>query len=339
MYLNYYPYTLELKNQFTISHSTRTTTPVVITEITHEGITGYGEASLPPYLTENQQSVINFLRKVNLEYFSDPLQLPEILEYVDGLESDNNAAKASVDIALHDLVGKLLNIPLYKYFKIEHQESKYSSITIGIDSIDNMIRKVKEAEDYKILKLKLGSDNDRSVIERIRTVTDKEIIVDVNQGWNDKYKALEFIKWLADKNVKLVEQPFPTKDIASTLWLSERSPLPIFADESVKRLSDIEKVTGIFHGINIKLMKSGGLGEALKMINKANELGLKIMLGCMTETSCAISAASHLSPLAAWVDLDGAELIKNDLFTGMKIVRGEVILPELPGTGTVKISG
>ena len=338
MKLRFYPYTLELKHKFSISHNSRTTTPIVLTEIKYEGLTGYGEASLPPYLGEDQKSVINFLSKVKLENYSNPLDVQDILNYTDNIEKGNNAAKASVDIALHDLVGKILNIPLHKYFGINFSDTPYSSITIGMDSGENIIQKINEAAQFKILKVKIGSDDDKTIIENIRKVTDKPIIVDVNQGWNNEHKALEMIKWLEGKNVKLIEQPFHKDEIKKTAWLSERSPLPVFADESVWRFSDLEKVYGVFHGINIKLMKSTGLAEAFRMINKAKQFGMQVMLGCMTETSCAISAAAQLSPLAEWADLDGAELIKNDLFSGMKIKDGKITLPNLPGTGAVKKS-
>jgi L-alanine-DL-glutamate epimerase-like enolase superfamily enzyme len=159
------------------------------------------------------------------------------------------------------------------------------------------------------------------------------LYVDVNQGWKDKREALEMIEWLAEKNVILIEQPLPKENINDIAWLNEKSALPIIADESVKRLKDIDRVKDIYSGINIKLMKSTGLREALLMINKVRDIGLKVMLGCMTETSCAVSAAAHLSSLADWIDLDGPLLISNDLFVGISYINGEIRLNNLPGIG------
>jgi L-alanine-DL-glutamate epimerase-like enolase superfamily enzyme len=331
--LSYYPYTLKLKHTFTVSSYSRNETPVVLTEIEYDGKVGYGEASLPQYLGETQESVMSFLSKIDFSQFEDPLDSENILNYIDNIEDGNNAAKASVDIALHDLIGKLLEIPLFKYFGLAKPINAYTSYTIGIDRKDIIKTKIDEAKDFRYLKIKLGTDNDREIIETIRSVTNKPLYVDVNQGWNNKQEALEMIEWLDEKNVILIEQPLPKENIDDIAWLNEESPLPIIADESVKRLEDIDKVRGIYSGINIKLMKSTGLREALLMINKARDFGLKVMLGCMTETSCAVSAAAHLSSLADWIDLDGPLLISNDLFDGISYINGEIKLNNLPGIG------
>ena len=180
---------------------------------------------------------------------------------------------------------------------------------------------MKEAEEYKILKVKLGRETDKEMIETIRSVSKVPITVDVNQGWKDKNFALDMIHWLKERNVLFVEQPMPKTQIDDMAWLTERSPLPTIGDESVQRLEDVIKAHGVFSGINIKLMKCTGMREAHKMILLARALGMKVMLGCMTETSCAISAASHLSPMVDWADLDGALLINNDVFEGTTIIR------------------
>ncbi len=336
--LSYNPYTLKLKNTFTVSSLSRNETPVVLTEIGYDGKVGYGEASLPQYLGETQESVMHFLSKIDFSQFKDPLDSENILNYINNIEDGNNAAKASVDIALHDLIGKLLNVPLYKYFGLVNPENLFTSYTIGIDSKEIIKTKIDEAKDFKYLKIKLGTENDKEIIETIRAVTNKPLYVDVNQGWKDKQEALEMIEWLVEKNVILIEQPLPKENIDDIAWLNEKSPLPVIADESVKRLKDIEKVKGIYSGINIKLMKSTGLREALLMINKARDFGLKVMLGCMTETSCAVSAAAHLSSLADWIDLDGPLLISNDLFDGISYINGEIRLGNLPGIGLIKKS-
>jgi len=338
MKLRYYPYTLELKHTFTISTSSRKTTPVVLTEIEYDGITGYGEASLPPYLGETQESVMSFLSKVHLEKYENPFELETILSDIDNIATNNTAAKASIDIALHDLIGKLLRQPLYNIWGLDKNKAPFTSYTIGIDTPEIIIQKTKEAEAFKILKVKLGRDNDKEIIQAIRKVTDKPIITDVNQGWTQKDKALDMINWLSEQGVILVEQPMPKERIEDLAWLTEHSPIPIIGDEGVQRLADVKKAVGVYHGINVKLMKCTGLREAYKMILLAKSLGLKVMIGCMTETSCAISAASHLSPMADWADLDGALLIKNDIFEGTKIENGKIIISDKPGIGVIKKS-
>ena len=337
MKLTYYPYTIRLKQRFVISSNSRLTTPAVLVEIEHEGLKGYGEASLPPYLIEDQSSVINFLNSINLSQFQDPLQLSLIVHYVDNLENGNYAAKAAIDIALHDLIGKMLEVPLYRYLNINKRDDIYSSFTIGISDKELLKQKINEASEFKFLKIKLGTKNDKDIIRTIRSLTGTPLYIDVNQGWNDKYFALDMINWLSGQNVILVEQPLPKENINDNIWLTERSPLPVIADEAVQRLEDLEEIKDVYSGVNIKLMKAGGVSKAHRMILKAKQLNLKIMIGCMTETSCAMTAASHLSPLADWVDLDGAELISNDLFCGMRMVEGKIIIPELPGLGIEKI--
>lgn len=337
MKLKFYPYTLELKHVFTVATASRKTTPVMMVEIEYDGVVGYGEASMPPYLGESHQTATEFLSKVNLEQFSDPFKLEEILSYIDSIAPGNPAAKASIDIALHDLVGKLVGQPWYKMWGLDPEKTPYTSFTIGIDKPDVVKQKVKEAAQYKILKVKLGLDNDKEMIETIRSVTDKPIRCDVNQGWKDKEQALKMIEWLATKGVEFVEQPMPKDWYDEHAWLKERSPLPIIGDESVQRLPDVKKAYGVYDGINVKLMKSTGMREAYKMILLAKSLDMKVMLGCMTETSCAISAAAQLSPMVDWADLDGAELISNDLFDGAKIIDGKVTLTNLPGIGVKKI--
>ena len=335
--LSYKPYTLELKHVFTIATNSRTTTPVVLTEVEYDGVIGYGEASLPPYLGESHQTVADFLSKVDLSKYDNAFDLENILIDIDKIATGNTAAKASIDIALHDLVGKLLNQPWYNVWGFDKTKTPYTSFTIGIDTPDVVRVKVKEAEEYKILKVKLGRDTDKEMIETIRSVSDTPLTVDVNQGWTDKNLALEMIHWLKEKNVLFVEQPMPKTQIDDMAWLTEKSPLPTIGDESVQRLEDVIKAHGVFSGINIKLMKCTGMREAHKMILMARALGMKVMLGCMTETSCAISAASHLSPMVDWADLDGALLIKNDVFDGTKILDGKVTLMDRPGIGVKKI--
>lgn len=337
MKLTFRPYTLELKHVFTIATSSRTTTPVVLTEIEYDGTMGYGEASMPPYLGESHETASAFLSKVDLGKYENPFELETILKDVDSLAPGNPAAKAAVDIALHDLVGRLLNQPWYNIWGFDKNATPFTSFTIGIDTAEVVRQKTKEAEEFKILKVKLGRDTDKMMIETIRSVTDKPICVDVNQGWKDRSLALDVIHWLKEKGVIFVEQPMPKESIDDMAWLTERSPLPTFGDEAVQRLPDVKKAHGVYNGVNIKLMKCTGMREAHKMLMLARSLGMKVMLGCMTETSCAISAASHLSPLVDFADLDGALLISNDVFDGTKVVDGKVTLTDRPGIGVKKI--
>ncbi len=334
--LRFRPYTLEMRHVFTVASFSRTTTPVVLTELEYDGIIGYGEASMPPYLGESQESVTQFLRKIDLTSFSSPFETAEILYYVDQIAEKNTAAKASLDIALHDLLGKIMNQPFYKIWGLNPNLIPPTSYTIGIDTEEMIRKKVAEADQFKILKVKLGLDTDKMIIDTIRSVTDVPLCADVNQGWKNKEQALEMAHWLQEKNVVFLEQPMPKEMIDENAWLTERSPIPTIADEGCQRLIDVPKLQGVYTGINIKLMKCTGMREAKQMAELARSLDMKVMLGCMTETSCAISAAAQLGPLVDWADLDGALLIGNDIFDGMTVENGKCILPDRPGIGILK---
>lgn len=335
IHFSFQPYTLRLQHVFTVAAASRSSTPLVLTQLTWEGVTGYGEASMPPYLGESHATATDFLSKVDLSAFTDPFQMESILQYLDTLASGNHAAKASVDIALHDLVGKLLGQPWYRIWGFDRAQTPFSSFTISIDAPEVVRQKVQEATDFRILKVKLGLDNDREMIETIRSVTDKPLVADANQGWKDRNHALEMLHWLHERGVTLIEQPMPKERLDDHAWLTERSPIPLIADEAVQRLPDVLRAQGAYHGINIKLMKSTGLREAQQMLLLAQALGMKVMLGCMTETSCAISAAAQLAPAANWADLDGALLIQNDPFRGAALSDGKIIATDLPGIGCV----
>lgn len=336
--MKFFPYELKLRHVFTVATYSRTTTPDVQVEITYDGVTGYGEASMPQYLGQTVQSVTAFLQKVDLSQFNDPFQLEDILAYVDSLSPGDTAAKAAVDIALHDLVGKLLGAPWYKIWGLNKDKTPSTTFTIGIDTADVVKQKTREcANQFNILKVKLGRENDKEMIETIRSVTDLPIAVDINQGWKDKEKAIDEIFWLKEHGIVMVEQPMPKELRDDIAWLTEKSPLPIFADEAIQRLKDIKNVAGAYSGINIKLMKCTGMHEAWKMLNYARAIGMKVMVGCMTETSCAVSAAAQLSPAVDFADLDGNLLISNDRFKGMEVVKGKITLPDRPGIGVVKL--
>ena len=342
MELRFAPYTLELRHAFGIAGGTRTSTPAMLVEVEQDGIVGYGEASMPPYLGETQATADAFLaraaRLLRGPLAADPFQLETILPAIDALAPGNTAAKAAVDLALHDWVGKKLGAPWWRIWGLDPRKAPVTSFTIGIDSPDVVRAKTREAAEYDILKVKLGRgrEQDRAMIETIRDETRVPLSVDANQGWRDRHEALAMIEWLAQRGVAFVEQPLPKERFADTAWLKERSPLPLIADENAQRLGDVVCCAEAFHGINIKLMKCTGLREAHRMITLARALGLKVMLGCMTETSCAISAAAQLSPLVDWADLDGALLIRNDAFHGVRIVAGRIVLSDAPGIGVTR---
>jgi len=304
-------------------------------ELEHEGMIGYGEASMPPYLGESHETVIAFLKSSTqiIENCKNPFDIESLLQEIDLVAPHHCAAKACIDIALHDLVGKLKSKPCWQLFGADKHTTPFTTYTLGIDEPEILKQKIEEGKDYKILKVKLNGENDKAIIEIIRSMTDKPIAIDVNQGWKKKEEALEMIHWLTDKQVLFVEQALPKNNWDDARWLYERSPLPLFADESIQRYSDIEKVKACYHGINIKLMKCTGMNEAFKLIKRARELNLKVLIGCMSETSCAISAAAQLSPFADYADLDGALLIKNNLFDGITFINGKITLNDKPGIG------
>jgi L-alanine-DL-glutamate epimerase-like enolase superfamily enzyme len=305
----------------------------MLTEIEFDGAVGFGEASMPPYLGESHETANLFLSKVDLTKFSSPFLMEEILAYVDQIAPGNYAAKASIDIALHDLVGKLMKQPWYRIWGLNPEHTPDTSFTIGIDKPEVVKEKVREAAAYRILKVKLGQGNDKEMIQAVRSVTDKALCVDINQGWTDRSMALEMTQWLKEQGVVFVEQPMPKASVDDIAWLTQKSPLPIIADEAIQTITDFKKVQGAYSGINIKLMKCGGMRAAYIMIGMARALNMKVMIGCMTETSCAVSAAAQLSPLVDWADLDGNLLIDNDIYEGITISDGKIILPERPGIG------
>lgn len=302
-----------------------------------DGFVGYGEASLPPYLGETHESVISFLNKAKALLAGKDLsdKHGETTIGIHLLAEGNNAAKAGLDIAMHDLYAKSQTKSVWQYLNYDKPVSRNTSVTISIGDLNLIPQKIEEVKDFNILKVKLGSESDKEIIETIRKHTDKPLVVDANQGWKDKCFALEMIHWLADKNVLFVEQPMPKENLDDMAWVTEQSPLPTMADESVKVLSDAERVVGAFSGINLKLMKCTGLHEAKKIIDFCKEKKLKLNVGCMTESSCAISAAAQLTAYADWVDLDGPTLVKNNPFSGIEYKNGKVELNTLPGLGVL----
>ncbi|HXB40595.1 MAG TPA: dipeptide epimerase [Bacteroidia bacterium] len=335
MKLSYAPYFLEFKHPFGLSHGTRTKTDVVYVKLEKDDKIGYGEAALPPYLGETQTSVTAFFKKAAPVLENTNLPLAEIIQTIDKISYGNTAAKAALDIALYDLSGKIQNKPVYELLGLEKPAPKETSVTIAIGDLSLIPGKLKELSDFKLLKIKLGNANDKEIISCIRKHTDKPLVADINQGWTDKYFALDMIHWLAEQNVLFTEQPLPKENYKDMSWLTEKSPLPILADESFQRLDDLEKISECFSGINLKLMKCAGLYEGVKIISAAKKKKLKINIGCMSESSCGIAAAAQLMHYADWVDLDGPMLIKNNAFSGINFIDGKLELNNSPGTGAL----
>lgn len=331
--IRYNAFELNLKYPFRISGFSRTATPLMLLEIDCEGITGYGEASMVPYLGESIESAQYFMAKVNLDWLKLPFNFDEVSAYLDSLAPGNTNIKAAIDIALHDLQGKIDEVPCYEMFGANPLLMPQTSITIGMDSPEIIIQKVKDASQAAILKVKLGGEEDKILIQTIRSVSNLPLYVDANQGWKDKTQALDMVFWLQEQGVQLIEQPMDKNNPDDNAWITEHSPIPILGDEAVQRLADVQKAKGVYHGINIKLMKSAGMHEAHQMIQKARELDLKILIGCMSETSCATLAAAALAPLCDWADLDGPFLTQNNPFAQPEFKDGKWVLSGNPGLG------
>ena len=335
MQIIYKEYNLELKYPFTIAKFSRTSTPVILLQINFQGFTGLGEASMVPYMGESFSSAKAFLKKVDLSSFTYPFKMDEIIEYLDDLEIGQPAIKAAIDIALHDLIGKISQKPCYELFGSSPDKMPLTTFTIGIDTPEIIIKKVNDAlgDGFKLLKIKLGRDTDKLLIKTIRSVTHLPLYVDANQGWIDKNQGLEMAHWLAEQGVLLIEQPMPKEDVDGNAWLTERSPIPTVGDEAVQRFADVAKAKGVYHGINIKLMKSAGMYEASKMIEEARKHQLKILIGCMSETSVATLAGAALAPLCDWADLDGPFLTSNNPYRTPQFKNGKYVLENANGLG------
>ncbi|GAA4779068.1 dipeptide epimerase [Olivibacter ginsenosidimutans] len=321
-----------MRHPFRIADNVRTGTPLMLIKLSYKGYTGYGEASMPPRYGEDLNTAQLFLEKVDLNTFDCFPDLSPLLSYIDGIAPGNAAIKAALDIALHDLLGKFLKQPVHQLYHLP-AASLVTAQTITIEAPEIMAQRVKEATAFRYLKVKLGTSHDRTLIEAIRRETDKPLYIDANQGWKDPEIAIRLIEWLSEQNCVFIEQPLPKNDYEGMYWLKERSPLPLIGDEGIQRFADLETASSYYHGINVKLMKSTGIKEAFEMLMEAKRLGLQTMIGCMSETSCAISAAAQLGSLADYIDLDGNLGVTNDPFTGF-ICKGDVIpVDETPGIG------
>lgn len=326
-------YSLMFKAPFRIAHGERDFTPCVFISLSDGNFTGYGEATLPPYLGISQAMVEEFLSKVNPEMLlaESAEQLHAMLHTIFPV---CYPAMAAIDMAWHDLAAKKNNLSLIKWLGLRDHFEAMGMFTIGISKAEELQSKLAEAAVMPILKIKTSDGNEKEIISLIRKFTDKPVAIDANQSWKITNDKLELLYWLKEMNVVLVEQPFEKNKVIPT-EIVENSPLPLFADESLQTIEDLGMISGSYHGINIKLMKCGGIYPALQIIKEARRRNLKIMIGCMSESSCGCSAAAHLISLADWYDLDGPLLIKNDPFEGLNYKNEKVILSEKPGLGII----
>jgi L-alanine-DL-glutamate epimerase-like enolase superfamily enzyme len=327
MKLKYQTYELKLKDPFTISRGSLESKRIIYVEI-DEGI---GEVFPSSYYGETEGTVKAALDILKDELKDDPLEIEAILEKVNGKIGGNFSAKAGIDLALHDLIGKKLSLPVHKLLGIKKKEI-VTSYTIGLDSIKRMQEKVKEAKGFLVYKVKVGVENDLKIVEAIREVTDAKIRLDANCGWSTK-EALKKLKVLERFDIELIEQPIPPGNLEDLRIIRESTQIPVFVDEWMMTSKDIPQYRGVVDGINIKLMKCGGIREALKMIHTARACDLKIMIGCMVESSVGISAGTQIAPLVDYVDLDGNLLVSNDPYSGLKLKNGKWILSDSPGLG------
>ena len=305
---------------------------------TRDGITGHGEGAPIVRYKEDAQRAQKAVESVrDLLTSADPWQFSKVMAEVFQRVKDEYAGKAAIDIALMDWVGQKLGVPLYRYFGLDAKDAAVTTFSIGIDTPEITRQKVREAAPYPVLKVKVGLQSDEATINAIRSVTDKPLRVDANEGWTNKEEAVRKIDWLATKGVEFVEQPMPAHMLDEMRWVHERVHLPLIADESVLHPGDIPKLIGVFDGINVKLDKCGGILEAYREIQIAKALGFKTMLGCMISTSVTVTAAAHLSPFVDYADLDGNLLISNDPFSGVKVRNGKLILPDRPGLGLTRV--
>jgi L-alanine-DL-glutamate epimerase-like enolase superfamily enzyme len=335
MRFHWHPLHLTLTNPWGIARGVSTEKVGWVFEIEHAGITGRGEAAHTKRNGESLESVrLDFERVVAAAGTDDPGELLKALPSV----GVHGASAAAIDVALHDWLAQQAGLALHQFLGIKASRLPITSFSIGIANAETIARKVAEAAEYPILKVKLGTDRDREIIGAVRAVTDKPLRVDANEGWETREEALEQVRWLADEGTEFVEQPLPAHRLADVAWLRERSPLPIVADEDAMTSENLRELAGAYDGINIKLAKCGGLREAVRMLDLADELGLKVMLGCMIESSLGITAAAHLGARAEWLDLDGHLLLSDDPYFGVRCHRGVLILPDAPGLGVTLVS-
>jgi len=337
MELAYEPITVKLSTPFRIAHGVSTERNNVLVRLSDGEHEGWGEAAPVRQHRETQASVLEYLATATRAWpaGADPFRLEDLLA---ALPPGSQAGRAALDIALHDLVAKKLGVPLYRFFGLNPAAAPPTSFTISIGPLDE-VRKHAAVAPFPILKLKLGPDVDHCLasVRAVREVTSARIVVDANCAWTEE-QALRAIPALADLGVEFVEQPLPEEDIEGLRRVHAASPIPVFADEPVRTSPNIARLAGCVDGVNIKLMKSGGLREALRMVAVARAHGLQAMLGCMIETSLGITAAAHIAPLFDWADIDGNVTVTNDPYLGVTLDYGRLLLPEGPGLGVTRRS-
>lgn len=332
MKIEYHQYQLQLKDTFRISHASRDVQPSLVVSVSHDGVTGFGEAAATSYYGVTVESMMKALQKVEQIVENHIEEPPEIIwEKIYPELKTETFALCALDMALHDLYGKRKQQPLYKLWNLDPAKVPQTSYTIGIASTEEMIRKIKDFP-WPLYKIKLGTDHDIEIIKELRKHTNSVFRIDANVAWAAN-QAIENSHVLKELNVEFLEQPLAVDDLEGQKLLYQNSALPVIADESCMVESDVEKCAEYFHGVNIKLTKCGGITPALRMIAKAKALGLKTMVGCMTESTVGISAIAQLAPMLDYVDMDGALLLKNDTATGVKITSEKVIYPSENGTG------
>jgi L-Ala-D/L-Glu epimerase len=324
---------LRTKHPFVIARGGQSDHRTVWVRLTDgDGLEGWGEAAPSKFYGETADSVIAALELYGGMLPEDPFQLEQTERAWEAKLRGNAAARAALSSALHDLVGKRLGIPVYRLWGLDPCTAPQSTFTIGLDAPERIKAKVQEADEFPILKVKLGTDRDVEILRAIRDATDKELRVDANCGWTVK-RALRMLPILDEFGVTVLEQPLPPHDHDGLAAVTAQADIPVIADESCLTTLDIPPLVGKVDGINIKLAKCGGLREALRMITVARAHGLMVMVGCMIESSLGITAAAHVTPLVDIVDLDGAALLSDDPFIGARIDGGQVTLPAEPGLG------
>ena len=324
---------LPLKHPFTISRSTITTQPTVIVELSDGTHSGFGEATTNDYYGMTGQRIVAAIESVRHEIESvaclDPTSLWTQLHQK---LPDDPFAMCAIDQAAYDLWGKQLDAPVHQLWKLDINHVPLSNFTIGIDTVENMVKKMQEVPDWPIYKIKLGTSDDLKIITELRQHTTATFRVDANCGWTVD-ETIANARQLRELNVEFIEQPLPAEDIDGAVRVYQHSALPIMADESCITESDVQRCKNRFHGVNIKLVKCGGLTPARRMIQQARQLDLKVMVGCMTESTVGISAIAQLLPLLDFVDMDGAELLAEDIASGAQVEKGACRFAQLPGSG------
>ncbi len=332
MQLKIHRYTLRLAHPFGISRSVRTTQESLIVELEEKGLRGYGEATANAYYGVSIAQMEQALENVRPIIESTPVDPPEA--YWAALQpslKEHPFALCALDEAANDLFGKKQGRPLHQIWGYNPAQTPLSSYTIGIDTLDKMVEKLKE-KPWPVYKIKLGTDRDLEIIQTLRGHTDAAFRIDANCAWTAE-QTVDISHRLKELGVEFIEQPLPADDWEGMKKVYAESALPVLADESCRGESDVARCQGHFHGINIKLMKCGGLTPARRMIKEAKSLGLQLMIGCMCESSVGISAIAQLLPRLDYVDMDGALLLKEDIASGVRLEYGRAILPDAPGTG------